>query len=118
MSYRIRFKVKAEGVNAYLEVGCCDANITWNVRRIIELSTGLPWKNEANNGLCVDVIPKIWEGRDKLVANPEEYLQYEDPDGWGTVKGTINFFENICQGWDEFRRDFEELVPVATFWIV
>lgn len=50
MSYDVAFKVKVEGVNAYVEVGDCNANITWNVRDIIRTSTGLPWKNEENNG--------------------------------------------------------------------
>lgn len=57
MSYDIDFRVKVEGVDAYVSVGECDANITWNVRKIIELSTGLPWLNEENNGFCKDVIP-------------------------------------------------------------
>mgnify|MGYP003297992494 FL=1 len=59
MSYDIDFRVKVEGVDRYISVGDCDANITWNVRKIIELSTGLPWLNEENNGLCKDVIPHI-----------------------------------------------------------
>ena len=59
MSYDISFKVKVDGVDAYVPVGTCDANITWNVRKIIEQSTGLEWKNSQNNWLCVDVIPKI-----------------------------------------------------------
>ena len=32
MSYDISFKVTVEGVDAYVPVGTCDANITWNVR--------------------------------------------------------------------------------------
>lgn len=45
MSYDISFRVKVEGLDKWVDVGDCDANITWNVRKIIELSTGLPWKN-------------------------------------------------------------------------
>ena len=45
MSYNISFKVKVEGVDTYVPVGTCDANITWNARKIIEKSTGLEWKN-------------------------------------------------------------------------
>ena len=48
MSYDIKFKVKVEGVDAYVEVGDCTANITWNVREIITQSTGLKWNNEEN----------------------------------------------------------------------
>ena len=52
MSYDIDFRVKVEGIDRYVSVHDCDANITWNVRKIIELSTSLPWLNEENNGYC------------------------------------------------------------------
>ena len=48
MSYDITFKVKLEGIDQYVPIGDCDANITWNVRDIIKLSTGLPWLNGEN----------------------------------------------------------------------
>ena len=51
MSYDISFKVKVDGTDTYVPVGACNANITWNVGEIIRRSTGLEWKNEANNGL-------------------------------------------------------------------
>lgn len=117
MSYDISFRVKVDGVDAYVEVGECDANITWNVRKIIELSTGLPWNNECNNGLCVDVIPKIKQGLKELRKNPQKYKPYEAKNGWGTVNGTIHFYERILEAWERFVLWHEELVPVATFWI-
>lgn len=117
MSYDISFKVKVEGIDAFVEVGDCDANITWNVRQMIEASTGLPWKNCANNGLCVDVIPKIEQGYKELTMFPEKYKQYESPNGWGTVSGTVGFYARILEAWHSFVRWHEELVPVATFWI-
>ena len=117
MSYDINFRVKVEGIDEYVEVGNCDANITWNVRKIIELSTGLPWNNEANNGLCLDVIPKIEHGLNELRKHPNKYKPYEAKNGWGTVEGTIHFYERILEAWDEFVRWNEELVPVTTFWI-
>lgn len=117
MSYDINFKVKVEGVDAYVDVGNCEANITWNVRKIIELSTGLEWKNEENNGLCVDIIPKIIAGFGELEKNPEKYKEYEAPNGYGTVQGVKRFFTQIVKDWGQFQEDYEELVPVATFWI-
>lgn len=66
MSYDISFRVRVADTDKYIDVGECQANITWNVRKIIELSTGLPWPNEENNGLCVDVIPKIQQGLSEL----------------------------------------------------
>lgn len=91
MSYNISFKVKVEGVDAYVPVGTCGANITWNAREIIEKSTGLEWKNCQNNGLCVDVIPKIEAGLRKLEQSPDKFEEYEASNGWGTVKGTAQF---------------------------
>lgn len=117
MSYDISFRVKVEGIDRYVEVGTCDANITWNVRKIIELSTGLPWLNEANNGLCKDVIPCIEKGLAELRTHPRKYMKYESPNGWGTVEGTIWFFKTILRDWSAFLRDYEELADVATFWI-
>lgn len=117
MSYDISFKVKVDGVDAYVPVGACDANITWNVRKIIEKSTGLEWKNCQNNGLCVDVIPKIEAGLRTLEQNPDSLKEYEEPNGWGTVKETAQFFRNILNDWNDFQQWYEELVPVTTFWI-
>lgn len=117
MSYDISFKVKVDGVDAYVPVGACDANKTWNVRKIIEKSTGLEWKNCQNNGLCVDVIPKIEAGLRTLEQNPDSFKEYEEPNGWGTVKETAQFFRNILNDWNDFQQWYEELVPVTTFWI-
>jgi hypothetical protein len=118
MSYDISFKAKIEGIDQYVPVGECTANITWNVRKIIELSTGLPWKNEENNGLVKDVIPHIAHGLTELVNHPEKYMRYEAPNGWGTVKGTINFFETILKDWEHLRYCYgDELANVVTFWI-
>lgn len=117
MSYDIDFRVKAEGVDKWLSVGDCTANITWNVRKIIELSTGLPWVNECNNGLCKDIIPAIEKGLKELQRNGLKYKQYESPNGWGTVGGTMYFFETILKEWNYFKYENPELAEVATFWI-
>ena len=117
MSYDISFKVKAEGVDAYINVGECEANITWNVRDIITQSTGLAWENEANNGLCAEIVPQIAKGLFELQMHPEKYKPLEDKDGFGTVDGVQNFFWQIIKDWDKFKREYEQLAPVATFWI-
>ena len=77
MNYDIGFKVKVEGVDYWVEPMYCDANVTWNVREIIERSTGLDWLNEANNGLCSDVIPYIEHGVKELTEHPDKYKKYE-----------------------------------------
>ena len=119
MSYDIRFKVKVEGIDKYVEVGDCTANITWNVREIITQSTGLPWINEANNGLCVDVIPKIMKGFNELFTQSGKYKKYESPNGYGTVKGTMYFFGNIIRDWNNLcvMLDDSDVINAVTFWI-
>lgn len=118
MSYSISFKVKIEGIDKYIEVGECDANTTWNVREMIVKSTGLEWINEANNGLCKDIIPHIEQGYKELVNHPEKYKQYEAKNGWGTVSGTRMFFERILDAWNELVRWGDpEIANAATFWI-
>ena len=117
MSYDIKFRVKVENADRWLEVGDCDANVTWNVRKIIELSTGLPWLNEDSNGLCSDVIPAIENGLRELETNPEKYKPYEAKNGWGTVEGTKSFFNRVLQAWRKLKKEDPELARVATFWI-
>ena len=117
MSYDISFRVKVEGLDKYVEVGGCSANTTWNVRKMIEEATGLPWINCDNNGLCVDVIPQIMKGYAELLNYPEKYKKYEAPNGWGTVESTRGFFRQIIEDWEDFTKWNAELVPVTTFWI-
>lgn len=118
MSYDISFKVKVEGINEYVEVGDVGANITWNVGEMIRKSTGLEWKNEANNGLCKDVMEKIAKGYAELTVFPEKYKQYESPNGWGTVKDTASFFNRILETWQGFCQwNSKGLQDVVTFWI-
>ena len=115
MSYDIDFRVKVDGLDKYVPVGNCDANITWNVREMIEKATGLEWINEANNGLCKDVVPKIAHGYSELCCFPEKYEKYESPNGWGTVEGCKRFFAEIISAYGELD---SELKGVATFWIM
>lgn len=119
MSYDIAFRVKVADTDKYIDVGNCDANITWNVREIICQSTGLPWLNEENNGLCVDIIPRIQAGLSELLKNPGKYRHLEDPSGWGTVAGTRRFFQQIIQDWNTYVDDTDpEIVAVTTFWVI
>lgn len=118
MSYNISFKVKVDGLDKYVNIGNCDANITWNVRDIITKSTGLEWKNGANNGYCKDIIPRIIKGLKELRINRDIYKQYEPDNGWGTVKGTIQFFEDIITAWNELQYYYDDdILNVTTFWI-
>lgn len=118
MSYDIAFKVKAEGTNTWVTVGEQAANVTYNVREIIRKSTGLEWKNCENNGLVKDVIHSILHGMNELWINKKGYKRLESPNGYGTVEGTLRFFGQILEDWDNFQRDYPELVDTVTFWIV
>lgn len=109
--------MKVDGLDRYIEVRDCQANITWNVRDIITKSTGLEWINEANNGLCSDVIPAIKKGLFELRRNGDKYKKYEASNGWGTVSGTIKFFKSVIDAWDSLVAEDEELARAATFWI-
>lgn len=117
MSYDILFKAKIEGIDRWVSVGDCSANITSNVRKIIELSTGLPWLNEKNNGLCSEIIPSIERGYLELVKNGEKYKQYEAENGRGTVDGTKQFFRTILDEWHDLQSEDPVMASVATFWI-
>ena len=83
---------------------------------MIRKSTGLEW-NDGDNGLCTDVMPKIVDGYNQLTMHPEKYVQYESPNGWGTVSGCRNFFQRIMDDWNGLIRDREEIAGVAHFWI-
>lgn len=117
MSYDVSFRVKIEGADKYINTGYCDANITWNLRKMIEVSTGLPWVNEANNGLVKDVMPSIVKGYSELLTKSHEYKQYESPNGWGTVEGLKRFFHKIITDWESLLNDDEELAELVCFWI-
>ena len=118
MSYDISFRVKVEGADKWVEVGDCDANITWNVRKIIELSTGLPWKKRSKQRLLQGRYPYIARGLRELKSNPDKYRPYEAENGWGTVEGTIRFFEHVIEHWYSLiLLEDKEIVDVATFWI-
>lgn len=120
MSYDISFKVKVEGLeNRYIDVGDCEANTTWNLRRMIVESTGLEWENEGNNGLCKDVIPHIAKGFIELTKYPSKYKKYEASNSWGTIKDCQRFFMQIINDWDNFCKDSqtEDLVDATYFWI-
>lgn len=116
MSYDILFQVRVHGTDLYVPAWH-SAKVTWNVRDIIVEFTGLDWNNEANNGLCTDVIPKIREGRIKIDKTIKEYDGSKSPYSLGQLKSVDNFFLEILDDWREFGVCYPELVPHATFWI-
>ena len=122
MSYDISFKVKAEGTDCWIDVGNCQANITWNLGEMIRKSTRLEWNNEANNGLCKDIIPCILKGLRNLENYPTHYKKYEAENGWGTIEGCKHFFEQIIKCWNNYCQEMiwdnnKKVIDVTTFWI-
>lgn len=117
MSYDICFKVKVQDIDRYISVGECNANITWNVGKMIRESTGLEWRNCENNGLCKDVMPHIVNGYYELMKYPDKYKQYEAKNGWGTVEGCIRFFDKILDDWKDFCETYPDLIDETYFWI-
>lgn len=118
MSYSIDFRVPVhKHKDVYVKIGCSSANTTWNLHDMIVKSTGLEWKNEANNGRCLDVIPCISQGLIELVQYPEKYKRYEAKNGWGTIQGCIEFFRQILKDWATFCSDSEtkDLIDVTYF---
>jgi hypothetical protein len=118
MSYDISFRVQVGNTEQFIDIGMCDANITWNVREMICKSTGLEWNNEANNGPCNEIMPKIQYGLNQLTNHPNKYKQYESENGWGTIEGCKRFFKTILDDWHECEEKYgPEVCRWITFWI-
>lgn len=116
MSYDISFRARVHNTNLYVPV-YYSANVSWNVREIIVNFTGLEWKNEENNGLCTDVIPKIREGCEKLRAAIQKYDDLESPYNLDDLRIVDKFLLEILDDWREFEFYNPELVPHVTLWI-
>ena len=103
MSYDmvLKAKVERERHNKYVHVAD-GGGITWNVHELIEKSSGWTIKNEANNGLAEDIGKLIERGIYELETSPEEYEQYESPNGWGTIDGTLNFYRYLLEACKEY----------------
>lgn len=119
MSYSIAMKVRVHNTNSYINLRITDANITYNLKKMIQASTGLDWKNNQDNGYCKHVIPKIQKGFNELSVHPYKYKQYEAENGWGTVDECKRFFAWILKDWNDFVINADpEVVKRVRFWIV
>lgn len=116
MSYNISFRVRVHNTNIYVPAWN-SANVTWNVRDIIVEFTKLQWKNEENNGLCTDVIPKIRQGSENIRAAIEKYDESNSPYSLSDLRTVDNFLFDILDDWREFKFYHPDLVPYVTFWI-
>lgn len=117
MSYSVRISVKVEGINRYVEVQEL-GNITWNVRKLIFHSSGWDIKNEASNGAVLPWLEKIRHGIEELETHPERYKEYESPNGWGTVRGTLEFYKRCVQNAEEWANwEDQELIDAAVVYV-
>lgn len=96
MSYDITLQAKIEGIDKYLDIDT-DVNTTYNVRELIEKSSGWKIKNCELNGKAEDLMPLIQKGISELTNNPNEYKKYESSNGWGTVETTLYFYERLLE---------------------
>lgn len=117
MSYDVRFIVKVEDADDYVHVGNIDANITWNVKRLILESSGWDIKNEQRNGLMSELENKITNGLFELTKNPIKYKQFESPNGWGTIEGVKEFYNDILFAWRELKREHPGIAKVAQVYV-
>lgn len=116
MSYDVHIAVKVEGVDAYAvlyDLG----NITWNVRELIKQSSGWEIKNEDQNGALLPWIEMIQRGSQELRYHPQRYKHLESPNGWGTVGGTLGFYETCLEGAKAWIEENEELLSAAVIYV-
>ena len=94
MSYDVKLKAKLEGIDKYIVVADVGGT-TWNVKELIKQASGWNIQNEANNGTAAFIGKEALKGIIELENNPEKYIEYEAPNGWGTVEGTLRFFRKL-----------------------
>lgn len=116
MSYDISLRVKVEGLENTWVSFEDGPNITWNVSELIKQSSGWDIKNEDINGHPDDWIKLINRGIHELTNYPEKYRQYESPNGWGTIRGTLNFYHE-CVKMYEYGARKEDLMKVAQVYV-
>ena len=117
MSYDVSIRLPIKGLeDRYIEAVHL-GNITWNVRELIKRSSGWDIKNENNNGAVLPWLEMIEHGIAELANNPNKYKKYEAPNGWGTVYGTLRFYEECRNNAHEWINDTEDLLPVAVIWV-
>lgn len=117
MSYDISFRMKNNISGEWIYVAPEVANITWNLREMIMKSTGLTWRNEADNGNVVDFTNAIKHGLEELNKYPKKYTKYESPNGWGTIEGCRRFFSNIIDAYEETAKRYPKSLKRVHVWI-
>lgn len=74
--------------------------ISWNVRDLIEASSGWYIYNEDKLGLASDLVPTLQKGIIELNQSSQVYADYEILHGFGTIKSVLKFYKELlydCQ---------------------
>ena len=75
-------------------------NITHNLGKMAE-AAGIyqcMWRpEELNITKAQDLIVPLALGLSKLKSNPDEFRQYDSPNGWGKYENLVNFVEQYLQ---------------------
>lgn len=117
ISYDISIRLPVKGLeDKWVEVADL-GNITWNVRELIKQSSGWDIKNEDKNGAVLPWIQMIEHGIAELENRPGKYKQYESPNGWGTICGTLNFYKRCFDNASDWISYNEDLISVAVIWV-
>lgn len=108
MSYSISWKIEAKTKTPFF-VDIADYprrqdNITYNVKHILELSTGMEW-SDGDKGLVGDIIPRLKNAIKDIKANPNYYRSFEPANGYGSVEGVISLFENLILDYQSLKSD-------------
>ena len=105
------------GLDGKYVTACWLGNITWNVRELIKQSSGWDIKNEDSNGDVLAWMGLIEDRILELESRPEEYEKYESPNGCGTIRETISFYNCCLDNSINWIRQNEDLLPVAVIWV-
>lgn len=89
MSFDVTIRVKNKP-KFELNVGV--ANITYNVKTLVEKSSGWEMKNGEQSYPIDKWARMITHGISELRANPAKYRKYEAKNGWGTVENILDFY--------------------------
>lgn len=101
MSYDISFKAKLEGADKWVYVGPEWINHTSNTSAMIkEVCSSYP--SEWDDYRCSEILPIIETGCTILRSHSQQFRQFEDAKGWGTVESTLKFLDDIHKGCEEY----------------
>lgn len=74
-----------------------DHRISWDIRDLIEASSGWSVINDESMGLASSLAPRLEKGIWELTQNPDQYTHYEILHGLGTIRETLSFYQKLLQ---------------------